>query len=58
VEKAHLVLLGRSADAEEMRLCRQAIAEIRAENKQAGPERARALLVLALINHHDFLTRR
>lgn len=58
VEKAHLVLLGRSADAEEMRLCRQAIAEIRAENKEAGPERARALLVLALINHHDFLTRR
>jgi mono/diheme cytochrome c family protein len=58
VDNAHLVLLGRPADAEEKRLCAQAIQDLRAGNKQAGPERARALVVLALLNHHDFLTRR
>ena len=58
IEEAHLVLLARSADAAERELCAGALRDLRAENGQAPPERARALMVLALLNHHDFLTRR
>ena len=58
IEQAHLVLLARPADAEERELCAGAIRDLRAENGQASPERARSLVVLALLNHHDFLTRR
>ncbi|MFM8930322.1 MAG: DUF1553 domain-containing protein, partial [Gemmataceae bacterium] len=58
IEEAHLVLLARPADAAERELCAGALRDLRAENGQAPPERARALMVLALLNHHDFLTRR
>ena len=58
IDQAHLVLLARPADAREQEWCAAAMRDLRAANGQAPPERARALLVLALLNHHDFLTRR
>ena len=58
VTEAHLVLLGRPPDAEEINLCGQTLNQLMREDKNATSTRARSLLVLALLNHHDFLTRR
>ena len=58
VTEAHLVLLGRPPDAEEINLCAQTLNQLMREDKNATSTRARSLLVLALLNHHDFLTRR
>ena len=56
---AHRVLLARLPGPTETDLCLKALAELgKGPSGQDTTPRARTLLVLALLNHHDFLTQR
>jgi hypothetical protein len=53
VEEAFVRVLAREPNAEEIKVCREFLAE---EEKKTSRERARQNLVLVLFNHNDFVT--
>lgn len=57
IDAGFVMIIGRRATEEELRVCQQFLKEQEARMQSSAPtERAKASLVLVMLNHHEFVT--